>query len=62
MNKTFSVGQKVIWITNDRVDGYQKYSGIVKEVYDDHIIVDIPEFNDHCWFDNEDLDSLKIIK
>ena len=26
--------------------------GIVKETYTDHIIVDIPEISDHCWFEN----------
>lgn len=25
--------------------------GIVTEVHDDHIIVDIPEINNHCWFE-----------
>ncbi len=61
MDKTFSVGQKIVWITDDRVDGYQEHPGIVKEVYDDHIIVNIPEFNDHCWFDKEDYDFLKMV-
>ncbi len=27
------------------------YMGTVKEVYTDHIIVDIPEVSDHCWFE-----------
>lgn len=28
------------------------YNGTVKETYTDHIIVDIPEIYDHCWFEN----------
>lgn len=28
------------------------YDGKVKEVYTDHIIVDIPNVSDHCWFEN----------
>lgn len=27
MNKAFSVGQKIVWMTNDRVDGYQEHPG-----------------------------------
>lgn len=26
------------------------YNGVVKETYPDHIIVDISEISDHCWF------------
>lgn len=26
--------------------------GTVKETYQDHIIVDVPEVSDHCWFEN----------
>ena len=26
--------------------------GTVKETYPDHIIVDVPEVSDHCWFEN----------
>lgn len=28
------------------------YTGTVKETYPDHIIVDVPEVSDHCWFEN----------
>lgn len=28
------------------------YDGKVKEVYADHIIVDIPNVSNHCWFEN----------
>ena len=27
------------------------YNGTVKETYTDHIIVDIPEISDHCYFE-----------
>ena len=30
---------------------YIMYMGTVKEVCADHIIVDIPEVSDHCWFE-----------
>lgn len=26
--------------------------GTVKETYTNHIIVDVPEVSDHCWFEN----------
>ena len=29
------------------------YNGTVKETYTDHIIVDIPDISDHCWFEND---------
>ena len=48
----FKIGQKV------RVkdgDGYFEkvhwMDGTVKETYEDHIIIDIPEISDHCWFE-----------
>lgn len=28
------------------------YNGTVTETYEDHIIVDIPEISNHCWFEN----------
>ena len=27
------------------------HDGTVKEVYTDHIIVDVPDISDHCWFE-----------
>lgn len=41
------VGQKV----RCNLDGTM-YEGVVKETYEDHIIVDVPGFSDHCWFEN----------
>lgn len=42
----FKVGQNV----KCSIDGTMQ-KGIVTEVHDDHIIVDIPEINNHCWFE-----------
>lgn len=42
----FKVGQNV----KCNIDGTMR-KGIVTEVHDDHIIVDIPEINNHCWFE-----------
>ena len=27
------------------------YKGKIKEIFTDHIIVDVPEVSDHCWFE-----------
>ena len=43
----FKVGQ----IVKCRLDG-DAYTGTVKETYTDHIIVDIPDVSDHCWFES----------
>ena len=42
----FKIGQKV----KCNMDG-TFYNGTVKETYTDHIIVDIPEISDHCYFE-----------
>lgn len=44
----FSVGQKV----RCDMDGVF-HKGTVREIYEDHIIVDIPDISDHCWFEND---------
>lgn len=28
------------------------YKGTVTETYTDHIIIDIPDISNHCWFEN----------
>ena len=43
----FKIGHKVFC----RADGIF-YKGVVKETYENHIIVDVPEISDHCWFEN----------
>ena len=43
----FKAGQ----IVRCRLDG-DTYTGTVKETYTDHIIVDIPDVSDHCWFES----------
>ena len=42
----FHVGQKVRCKMDEKT-----YLGTVKSVETDHILVDIPEVNDHCWFE-----------
>lgn len=42
----FKIGQKV----KCNMDG-EIFDGVVKETFEDHIIVDISEISDHCWFE-----------
>ena len=42
----FKIGQKV----KCSMDG-KLYSGTVKETFTDHIIVDVPDISDHCYFE-----------
>ena len=42
----FKVGQKV----RCNMDG-KFYNGTIQETYTDHIIIDIPEISDHCYFE-----------
>lgn len=43
----FKPGQKV----HCNMDG-DLCNGTVKETFPDHIIVNIPEISDHCWFES----------
>lgn len=47
LTRLFKVGQKVICSMDGKL-----HSGTVKETYADHIIVDVPDISDHCWFEN----------
>lgn len=47
------IGTKVIC----NFDGI-KYNGIVKEKYDDHIIVDVEGISDHCYIDKDNEDMI----
>lgn len=47
MSNLFKIGQAV----RVNVDG-KFYKGTVKEIYDDHIIVDVPEISDHMWYES----------
>jgi hypothetical protein len=50
----WKVGQQCVAV----MDG-KKRQGTVKEVYEDHVIVDIPTVSDHCWFESGlNLDAL----
>ena len=42
----FKVNQKV----KCNVDG-KFFNGTVKETYEDHIIIDVPEIPDHMWYE-----------
>lgn len=48
LTRLFTIGQ----IVQCRMDK-KFYKGIVKETYPDHIVVDIPEISEHCWFEND---------
>jgi len=47
----FKVGQKVVCL----FDGEQ-YDGTVTETNTAHIIVNVPDISEHCYFDNDMLD------
>ena len=47
LTRLFQIGQKVLC----NMDG-KMCEGIVTETYTDHIIVNIPEISDHCWFES----------
>lgn len=56
MNAThlFKVNQPVRY----NCDG-KWYKGTVKEIHDDHIIVDIPDISNHMWFEEDfNMDTL----
>ena len=42
----FSIGQKVKCLMDGKM-----YNGIVRETYENHIIVDVKGISDHCWFE-----------
>ena len=46
LTRLFKNGQKV----KCSMDG-KLHSGTVKETYADHIIVDVSDISDHCWFE-----------
>lgn len=47
LTRLFKIGQKV----KCNFDG-ALHDGTVKETYTDHIIVDVPDISDHCYFEN----------
>lgn len=46
LSRIFDIGQRVNCRIDDRL-----YEGVVNEIYCDHIIVDIAEISNHCWFE-----------
>ena len=51
------VGDRVKWVSIDPLDGKSEMEGTVKSVFTDHILVDVPQVNDHCWFDDDLIDE-----
>lgn len=48
----FNVGQKVKYVTNDDpFTPVKEHIGTVKAIFEDHMIVDVPDISDHCWFE-----------
>ena len=47
----FKVGQEVVCL----FDG-EKHNGTVAETHTAHIIVNVPDVSDHCYFDRDMLD------
>lgn len=46
MTHLWKVGQPI----RCRMDGVL-YKGTIKEVFPDHVLVDVPEISDHIWFE-----------
>ena len=47
LTRLFKIGQKVKCNFDEKL-----HDGTVKETYIDHIIVDVPDISDHCYFEN----------
>lgn len=54
----YKVGDKVTYSTND-FDGKSTSEGVIKEVYPDHMIVDVPGLSDHVWIDSDSSDMVR---
>lgn len=57
----YKVGDKVTYSTDD-FDGKSSTESTIKEVYPDHMIVDVPGLSDHVWIDNDTMDMVKSSK
>ena len=63
MKGKYKVGQTIEWMYDDILSVLENVSGkpnvgTIKEVHEDHILVDCPEINDHCWLDEDLEDSI----
>lgn len=56
----FKKGMKVIYFSDNPIDTFEEI-GTVKEVFEDHIILDVPRFCDHIWIDEDSLNLVKLI-
>ena len=59
--KDFKVGMKIIWFSDNPIDTFRE-EGTVKEVFDDHILIDVPNVSDHIWIDEDCLDMIDFVK
>lgn len=53
----YKVGDRVLYSTSD-FDGKFSSESTIKEVYPDHVIVDVPGLSDHVYIDNDMMDML----
>lgn len=44
----FKVGQRVKCRMDEDI-----HDGVIKETFKDHVIIDIPDVLNHCWFEND---------
>jgi hypothetical protein len=67
---TWTKGTEVEFDASDDTFGWysrqmsgQKWdSGVVKEVHDDHLIVDVPAVSDHMWLDADNAELYRVKK
>ncbi len=50
--RNYVVGQKLLYVTDD-FEGYKEEIATVKQVFEDHILIDVPSIHDHCWIDDD---------
>ena len=56
-DERYKVGDRVTYVTDD-YEGHREAPGVIKEVYPDHVIVDVPGLSDHVYIDNDMMDML----
>lgn len=57
----FKVGDKVIYFSDNPIDSFLE-EGTVKEVFGDHIILDVPKISDHIWIDEDCLEMIEFVE
>ncbi len=51
--KDLNVGDNFLWVTDDRLDGYNESLCKVEEVYDDHLIARELKYDYTVWIEND---------